>query len=157
MNTSNTRMLAAWLLVLLWVATILTLSADTFGAPNTSRYLTPLLRWLFPDITGNQIYRVHVLVRKSAHLTEYAVLGLLAFRALRLSLDVSAIRLVLLTLLLVLSVAGLDELRQATLSTNRTGSVTDVAIDFTGGAVGVLLIVALHRRLGVGPPVREEP
>jgi VanZ family protein len=56
----------------------------------------------------------------------------------------------------VLSVAGIDELRQATLA-SRTGSLADVALDLTGGAIGVLLIVALHRWLGVGAPAREEP
>jgi VanZ family protein len=150
------RLLLAWLLVGVCIAVILTLSSDSFAAPNTSRILTPFLRWLFPDISSRELYQAHVFVRKSAHLTEYAVLGLLAFRALRLSLDVSALRLALMTLGLVLSVAGIDELRQATLDT-RTGSVTDVAIDFTGGAIGVLAIVALHRWLGIGAPAREEP
>jgi VanZ family protein len=150
------RLLLAWLLVVVCIAVILTLSSDTFAAPKTSRILTPLLRWLFPDISSRELFQAHVFVRKAAHLTEYAVLGLLAFRALHLSLDVSALRLVLLTLGLVLSVAGIDELRQATLAT-RTGSVADVAIDFTGGAIGVLAIVGLHRWLGIGAPAREEP
>ena len=82
------------------------------------------------------------------------MLAVLAFRALRLSLDVSLPRLVGLAMSLVVVVAALDELRQSSLAT-RTGSLGDVAIDFTGGALGVGLIVALHRWLGIGAPAPE--
>ena len=111
--------------------------------------------WLDPDISWRTIVRIRFYIRKAAHLTEYAILAMLAFRALRLSLDVSAPRLIGLALSLVIAVAALDELRQSFLAT-RTGSLRDVAIDFTGGALGVGLIVVLHRWLGIGAPVPEK-
>ena len=55
---------------------------------------------------------------------------------------------------LVVAVAALDELRQSFLAT-RTGSLGDVAINFTGGALGVGLIVVLHRWLGSGAPEKD--
>ncbi len=84
------------------------------------------------------------------------VTGLLAARALRITLDLSLPRIALLTLLLVLAVSGVDEARQAILPT-RTGSLADVALDFAGGAVGLLLIVGFHRWLGVGSPLPRPP
>jgi VanZ family protein len=113
--------------------------------------LTPLLRWLWPEIGHETLRSAHFFVRKCAHLTEYALLGLLAARALWLTLDISPLRVAVLTLLLVAAVSGVDEARQSFLPT-RTGSLADVAIDFVGGAVGVLLIIAFHRWLGVGTP-----
>lgn len=151
MRWSVAPLIGAWLLVGCCIALILTMSGESFASPTTSRLVRPLLLWLYPDITWRQIHQVHFLVRKSAHLVEYALLGLFTFRAFRLTLDVSLTRHVLLALLLVVSVAGIDELRQSGVAA-RTGSLTDVAVDVTGGLVGVVLIVALHRRLGIGPP-----
>jgi VanZ family protein len=155
MTGMSSKALHAWLAVLLCVAAIWMLSGNSFSAASTSRFLTPFLRWLDPDISWRAIVRAHFFVRKAAHLTEYAILAMLAFRALRLSLDVSAPRVIGLALGLVVAVAALDELRQSFLAT-RTGSLADVAINFTGGTLGVGLIVALHRWLGIGAPVPEK-
>ena len=145
----------AWLAVVLCITVIWIFSGESFSAGSTSRFLTPFLRWLDPDISHQAILRVRFYIRKAAHLTEYAVLAVLTFRALRLSLDVSALRVIGLAMGLVVTVAALDELRQSFLAT-RTGSLTDVAIDFTGGALGVVLIVVVHRSLGIGAPAPEK-
>jgi VanZ family protein len=145
------RVLRAWLWVALCIAAILTMSGEAFSGSQTSRFLHPLLRWLFPEITVREIWRVHVLVRKGAHLTEYAVLAMLSLRALRLSLALPPWRIAGLALAIVLAVAGFDELRQSYLPA-RTGSLGDVAINLSGGTLGVLLVVAVHRWFGVGTP-----
>jgi VanZ family protein len=145
----------AWLAVLACVALIWTFSGEQFSGGATSRFLVPFLRWLHPEIDADGLYRANLLLRKSAHFGEYALLGLLSFRALRLTLALPLLHHVGLALLLVLAVAGIDETRQAFLPT-RTGSIRDVALDFTGGLFGTALIVALHRRLGVGPPAPRE-
>ena len=145
----------AWLAVILCITVIWIFSGESFSAGSTSGLLGSLLRWLHPDISYRMIVRAHFFARKAAHLTEYAVLAVLAFRALRLSLDVSTPRVIGLAMGLVVAVAGLDELRQSFLAT-RTGSLADVAIDFTGGALGVVLIVVLHRSLGIGAPAPEK-
>src|SRR3989442_576667 len=64
------------------MATIMWFSTGDFSAENTGSVLKPLLRWLLPGITTPQIDAVHALVRKSAHVTEYAVLAALWFVAL---------------------------------------------------------------------------
>lgn len=149
--TAGSRVLWAWFWVAVCVAAILAMSGEAFAGMNTGRYLAPFLRWLLPEITSAQILDVHFAVRKAAHLTEYAVLAMLSLRALRLTIDVSRLRIAGLTLLIVLAVAGVDELRQAHLAT-RTGSVWDVVINLTGGSIGVLLVIAVHRVFGVGAP-----
>jgi VanZ family protein len=154
MNGIDSKARRAWLAVLLCIAVIWMFSGESFSAASTSRFLTPLLRWLDPDISYQAILRIRLYIRKAAHLTEYAVLAVLAFRALYLSLDVSTPRVIGLTIALVLAVAALDELRQSFLAT-RTGSLADVAIDLTGGALGVGLIVVLHRWLGIGAPEKD--
>jgi VanZ family protein len=142
--------------VALWIAVILAFSSEEFAAQHTAGFLGPLLRTLFPQLDAAELLRLHLLVRKTAHLAEYALLGLLGFRALRLSLALPSSRLALLGLGLVAAVAAADELRQAYLP-NRTGAVADVALDVAGGALGLALIVALHRALGIGDPARSEP
>jgi VanZ family protein len=148
--------LRAWLAVAACVALILLFSGDEFSAGSTSRIFGPLLRWLLPDAAPATLLGIHLWVRKTAHLVEYALLGVLAFRALRLTLDVSLPRTALLGLVVVLSVAATDELRQSLLA-SRTGSLVDVGIDLAGGALGVCLIIALHRAAGIGPPTSEAP
>ncbi len=156
MSASTRRSLWAWAWVALCVGVIWGVSGDLFSARGTSRILTPLLRWLYPEISHESLRSAHFFVRKCAHLTEYAVLGLLAARALRITLDLSLLRIALWTLLLVLAVSGVDEARQALVPT-RSGSFADVALDFAGGAVGLLLIVAFHRWIGVGSPLPRPP
>ena len=137
------------------IAAIWIFSGESFSAASTSRFITPFLRWLDPDISYQAILRTRFYIRKAAHLTEYAVLAVLAFRALRLSLAVSTLRVIGLAMGVVVAVAALDELRQSFLAT-RTGSLADVAINFTGGTLGVGLIVVLHRWLGIGAPAPEK-
>jgi VanZ family protein len=141
----------AWLAVAACIAVILVFSSDEFSARSTSQILGPLLRWLFPEIRPATFHAVHVLVRKAAHVIEFAVLGLLAVRALRLSLAISRPRIALLGLAIVIGVAATDELRQSLLA-SRTGSITDVGFDLAGGALGVCLLIGAHRAAGARAP-----
>lgn len=141
----------AWLCVAAWIALIWVSSSEEVSFQTTSRFVVPFLRWLDPEMSWRTINNTHTLIRKAAHLTEYTVLSALAFRAFRVSLDIRLGHVGLLTLGIVLAVAGLDELRQAWLPT-RTGSLIDVLLDLTGGAIGVGLLIGFHRWLGVRRP-----
>ena len=72
------EIIKAWLPVFLWMALMFFGSTDLMSAEHTSRILTPLLRWWNPDISPAAIAQVHFFVRKAAHLTEYAILAVLA-------------------------------------------------------------------------------
>ncbi len=67
--------------VILWMVIIFAASTDMMSAEHTSRYIGPFLHWLWPDISNVTVASVQMAVRKAAHVTEYAVLGLLLARA----------------------------------------------------------------------------
>ncbi len=134
-----------WLPLLAWMALIYTASGDAQSTARTSRFLEPFLRWIRPDITPEAVESVRWGVRKLAHMTEYAVLAGLWWRALRQgrsqersgwSWPTAGIALLLCALY-----AATDEWHQ-TFVPNRTGSPVDVAIDTFGAAVGLALIQA---------------
>lgn len=142
--TARRRRALAWFLVALCTGTIWTLSAEDFSAAHTSRILLPLLHWLFPELSGGALLRLHDFVRKAAHFSEYAVLGLLAFRAIWLSFESTAARVAALSLLLALAVSSIDETHQG-FTASRTGSVWDVALDLCGAAAAILVMLLLRR------------
>jgi len=113
------------------MAVIMWFSTGDFSAEQTGSLLEPLLRWLLPGLTAPQIAAVHGLVRKSAHVTEYAVLAALWFVALTRERGLSTRRAAWLAFLVAVGWAFLDELHQAT-EPSRTPSAVDVAIDAAG-------------------------
>lgn len=99
-----------------------------------------------PDDTR---YLIVLLVRKCAHLTEYAVFALLLWRALRKPVKNDPRpwiwREARLALLMVALYAASDEFHQNFVST-RTGLVSDVFVDTAGGAAGLFALWAFGRR-----------
>jgi VanZ family protein len=132
-----------WLAVGLWIAVVLGFSSDRFSAESTSRFLAPLVHWIFPAISAETQQLLQFLTRKGAHAFEYAVLAALAYQALRQSSN--PWRSAGLALALVVAVAVTDETRQA-FSAARTGSPIDVSIDVAGGTTALLLLVGIGRR-----------
>ena len=117
-------------------------STDLMSSEHTSRFLIPFLRWLIPDISWHTIIQVHLFVRKAAHVTEYAVLTGLLFRALRPSIEGFWQRAAL-ALLPALIFAPLDEFHQSFVRT-RTSSPVDVLIDYGGAIVGIAICRVLQ-------------
>ena len=138
----------AWLAVALWTALVWTLSSDGFSASSTARVIGPIVRFFFPGISEERFELVHFAIRKTAHLTEYAVLALLTLRALRRGTPRPASHSALLALAFAVAVASADELRQSR-SRVRTASPVDVAIDGTGGALALAGALLYERRFGV--------
>src|SRR5438093_184895 len=113
------------------MAMITWFSTSDFSAENTGSVLKPLLRWLLPGLTAPQLDAVHAVVRKSAHVTEYAMLAALWFVALTRERGLAPRRAAWLAFLVAVGWAFLDELHQAT-EPSRTASAMDVAIDAMG-------------------------
>ncbi len=127
---------------------IFTASADTKSYQHTSTFFEPVLQWLFPWMSPAHIELLHHLVRKTGHLTEYALLALLLWRALRRPqrgdrrpwrLDEAG-----LSLVVVFTYAASDEFHQIFVP-GRTALVSDVFIDTTGGAIGLMLLWAIGK------------
>ena len=113
---ARSRLITIWLPVLVWAAVIFTFSS----IPSLS---TGLGTW-------------DTILRKGAHLTEYAVLGGLLDRALGREP---------LALAVGIAYAATDELHQYFVR-GRHASPVDVAIDAVGVAAGMLIWLRLRER-----------
>lgn len=132
--------------LLLWMVFISLASTSGFSAANTSRFIRPLVLWLFPHFSEERIAFVHFLVRKAAHFSEYAILGFLAARAFIYSSQ----RLLQLHwfkagVILIISYSLLDELHQSFVS-SRTASIHDSLIDIAGGLFALICFALFNRR-----------
>ena len=135
-----------WLPVLFWMTVIFIASADAHSYEHSSFIVEPLLHWLFPKMSQEHIEQIHHVIRKCGHLTEYAILALLLWRALHLSknnLPTWSWPKVGGTLLLVFIYAATDEFHQRFVPT-RTALVSDVFIDTAGGAIGLFALFNFH-------------
>jgi len=125
-----------WLPPVLWMALITLLSSDMGSAAHTEHWLLPILRALAPWATSAQLEVLHFLARKGAHLSEYAVLAALWFRALARGRGLSPRAAAWIAFAISLGWAGLDEAHQS-LVPARTASRADVAIDGAGALVAL--------------------
>jgi VanZ family protein len=135
-----------WLPVLIWMSVIFTASSDSKSYQHSSLIIEPLLRWLFPHMPEQEIETIHHLFRKCCHLAEYAILGLLVFRALghaRTELSPWSWPRVGGTLLIVFLYASSDEFHQSFVPT-RTPLFSDVCIDTVGSAIALLVAWLWH-------------
>jgi VanZ family protein len=143
-SRSRSEIALAWFWVVVWVAIVQTFATDSFSASETSLVIGPLLRWLFPDADADSIASAHFAIRKASHFVEYAILALLALRAFRASFNRPLAWLAAASLALALAVAVIDEGRQAA-AENRTGALSDVALDMSGAASALVLASATRR------------
>ena len=131
----------------LWLLVVLFLGSAHFGAQQTWALALPFLKPLAPWATTAELRAMHMLLRKLAHLSEYAVLALLWLRALRVGRHLSMRTACWAALLLCVSVAFVDEAHQATLQT-RTGSAFDLLLDTLGALMVLMIARMLHELRG---------
>jgi VanZ family protein len=112
----TSRALSVWLPVVVWAAVIFTLSS----IPSLT---TGLGTW-------------DTVLRKGAHMTEYAILGALLLRALGRELP---------ALLVGIAYAVTDEIHQHFVEGRHT-SPFDVALDAIGVAIGIFLLRLIQTR-----------
>jgi VanZ family protein len=144
-----------WLPALIWMALIFSASSDSHSYEHSSRLIAPLLHWLFPQMPETRVDAIVYFTRKCAHLTEYAVLALLLWRAVRRPMKNDPRPWVWpeagLALAIVFLYAASDEFHQIFVPT-RTAQVSDVFIDTAGGAASLLALWAFGRRKNAGDP-----
>ncbi len=138
-------MLKAWLPVVLWMTLMFIGSTDLMSSEHTSRFLAPFLRWLVPDIRPITIAEIHLALRKAAHVTEYAILTGLLFRALG-GLIARFWPRAAIAFVPAMIFAAADEFHQRFVP-SRTGSFYDVLVDYTGAFLGILICRAIHLAL----------
>jgi VanZ family protein len=136
-----------WLPLLIWISVIFVGSTNLMSAEHTSRFVVPFLLWLKPGMSPQTIWLILIAARKCAHVTEYAVLSLLLWRALR---AVPILHKKALTVFGVVMVgcalfAASDEFHQMFVK-SRTPSVRDVLLDIAGAILGLLVGASFARR-----------
>jgi VanZ family protein len=129
-----------WLPPIVWMLFIFPTN-DALTVSSTSHIIVPLLKWLFPYADPVTIDSFHILVRKSIHFLEYALLAFLLFRAFRGKNKDWHMRWVLYAGIITIGYSSLDEFFQ-TLIPSRTGLLSDWMID-TAGAVFALGIITI--------------
>lgn len=145
MNMRARRFLRYWLPVIVWTALIFVGSTDLMSAEQTSRIIAPLLRRLKPNISVEAIAQVQFFVRKGAHLSEYAILALLLWRALRISVPQANMSILAGIVLLASAVFAVsDEFHQSFVA-SRTASPVDVLIDICGALIALCSLARIRK------------
>jgi VanZ family protein len=129
-----------WTPLLVWIFTIFYFSTDTFSSAETSRFIGPLLMFLFPGLSSHQYDDLHGVVRKLAHVGAYFALGFFAYRSCRQNAGLAgaAVR----AGMFVFVTALLDEFHQS-FTASRGASIIDVGYDCLGG-FGALLLITIY-------------
>jgi VanZ family protein len=130
------------------MALIFSASADPKSGQHSSRIIAPLLRWLKPDISEAALDRAVFIVRKGAHVTEFAVLAALLWRARRQPVKNDSRPWQWAHAAFAVGIAALysasDELHQLFVP-HREARFHDVLLDTVGAVLGLLVIWALGR------------
>lgn len=155
MQKITVRRLLVWLPVALWMIVIFIFSAQPATASGSmSKGITlTVLSALVPNWEHlSEAARVsyldwaHILIRKTAHVTEFAVLGGLLMNAFVRWYGTLAKKQVLLSLLCGVLYAASDEFHQMFVPA-RGPAVTDVLIDSAGVLIGVVVACLILRLL----------
>jgi glycopeptide antibiotics resistance protein len=136
-----------WLPLLVWLGVIFLGSTSLMSVEDTSRLIVPILLWLKPGMSPKTIWIILVIMRKCAHVSEYAILALLLWRAFRSgpTLRTKLPTLFSAVLLACAVFAASDEFHQSFVK-SRTPSVGDVLLDVVGALFGLLICASFARR-----------
>lgn len=124
----------------IFVAVLISLfSTHYFSGEQTARVIIPILRWIFPSATAHMLHLMHVGIRKLAHITEFGVFSISVFHGVRAERSGWKLQWAIITLLVAVSYAGLDEWHQSFVPM-REAKVRDVLIDSTGALLAQVFV-----------------
>jgi VanZ family protein len=133
-----------WIASAVWATVISILSTDSFSSEHTAGLVITVLRWIFPHTSMETLELMHAVIRKTAHLTEYFILGALLFLAQRGENKGWKLRWAILAIVMCAGYASLDEFHQSFVP-SRTASPWDALIDTTGASVAQCLLWIWHK------------
>lgn len=144
------RMAVWWFATLAWAAEIFCLSTATFGGSLSQSLLTGVLNSFHLSVSPYTLHILNAILRKFAHLAEYAILSVLLYESLRAQNGLRwQPRLASWCVVAAAAYSLTDEFHQA-FSQGRGASLIDCGIDTIGAAVGALLIYGAARLSGAG-------
>lgn len=147
-----------WIPAICVAALISIFSTHYFSSAETSRIIVPFLHWIFPAASPHTLSRMHTLIRKLAHITEFGVLSTAVFHGVRGERYGWRLEWALVTLIIAVSYAGLDEWHQSFVPM-REARFRDVLIDSTGALLAQVLVwiyAKLHRNSVDSPALNQK-
>jgi VanZ family protein len=134
-------------LLLCWLGLIFYLSSQTGESSGglssgIMDFLIASIQSIFKTIEINKEF-VHTLIRKSAHFSAYAVLGILAYRVFVTQKRVDKKQVFYLLIFCILYAIS-DEVHQAFVP-GRGPAAFDVFIDTLGSVTGIYLVTKVHK------------
>ena len=136
--SASTTKNRAWFPLIAWMAVIFFFSTETFSGANTAGIIAGALKFLFPSLSISQLEFWHGVCRKAGHVTEYSILGFLAWRTFSIY-PWAGPKPKLFAAAFVLVFALSDEFHQRFVP-SRTSSLMDVGYDFMGGLIALMLL-----------------
>jgi VanZ family protein len=135
---------------------IFALSTNLGASTNTRPMVSGIVQRLFPALAARldaqTLYRINYDIRKTAHVTEYAILAILSYRAVAFGNPRFRDRNVLGPLILGVLYAAGDEFHQSFVP-SRDSEAGDILFDASGVLLGVLLCLWAHCRRDSGQGV----
>src|SRR6267378_1189835 len=141
------KRLTYWIPPICVAALISIFSTHYFSSAETSKILIPFLHWIFPAASPHTLSRMHTAIRKLAHVTGFGVLSTAVFHGVRGERFGWRWQWALITLIIAVSYAGLDEWHQSFVPV-REARFRDVLIDSLGALLAQVLVwiyAKLHR------------
>ncbi len=141
MKSKYNKIIFSWVLVVLWYLVIWYFSSA--NGDSSQAMSSGVIEWLdsILPVSINDTDNIQFIVRKAAHMTEYAILFTLVFHACKVTFPTIYYP----SFALTLGLACIDEFHQLYV-VGREGQYTDVAIDMIGVAIAALIIYLIRRQ-----------
>jgi len=147
-----------WIPAICVAVVISTFSTHYFSGEETARVFIPILHWLFPGASLHTLSRMHTVIRKLAHVTEFGIFSTAVFHGVRGERYGWKLRWALITLAIAVSYAGLDEWHQSFVPM-REARVRDAVVDFTGAVLAQVFVwsyAKFHRHSAPAGKLQDE-
>ncbi len=134
-----TSRLRYWIPAICVAILISVFSTHYFSSAQTAHVLIPILHRLFPALSAHTLSRIHTAIRKLAHVTEFGIFSVTVFHGVRAERSGWKLQWAIITLLVAVSYAGLDEWHQSFVPL-REPRLRDVLIDSFGALLAQVFV-----------------
>jgi VanZ family protein len=128
-----------WIPAICVAVLISVFSTYYFSGEKTAHWIIPILHRIFPFASHHTLDRMHTLIRKLAHVTEFGTFSIAIFHGIRGPRKGWRLDWAVYTLLIAVAYAGLDEWHQSFVPL-REPRVRDVIIDSVGALLAQVLV-----------------
>jgi VanZ family protein len=152
-NMELTNKKAWWALSALWAAVIFTLSGPSYSGAASAGFIARIVFWLSFGALRQHVSLINLLIRKAAHLTEYAIFAVILYNSFKPADRSSWSNPSAFLALFVSGVYSLtDEFHQIFVP-GRHASIFDCLIDTTGAFMGLFVFFRIILAVWCDPRV----